>query len=850
MITAVGLLLAASAAAGAPGPGVSENLANERSGLIRSLRYDLRFQIPARRTDAIRASEMIHFALAAPHRIVLDFSPPRDHVGKILVDGRPVEAGFADGHIIIPDAATRTGENEVSIEFIAGDESLNRNQDFLYTLFVPARAHLAFPCFDQPDLKARYRLTLDIPSAWRAVANGAETPPAEKSSYAARRLIRFAETQPLPTYLFAFAAGNFQVETAERNGRTFRMFHRETASKKVARNRDALFDLHAHSLAWLEDYTGIRYPWGKFDFILIPSFQFGGMEHAGAILYNASGLMLDESATQNQLLGRASTIAHETAHMWFGDLVTMRWFNDVWMKEVMANFMAAKVVNPSFPNVNHPLRFLMQHFPAAYDVDRTAGSNPIRQKLANLDEAGTLYGDIIYNKAPIAMRQLEDMVGEAAFRDGLREYLRRYSFGNATWLDLVRILDARGPGNIARWSRAWVEQRGRPQIATTLRVGADGKIAHLELTGRDPLGRGLVWPQRLRLALGYRGHVVELPVLMDGPVARVAEAQGRDRPLFVIPNAAGSGYGLFLLDSGTRQYLLEHIQEIPDPLLRGSAWIDLWENMLEAQVAPQAFIDLALGALPGESDQQNVQRVLSYLSHAFWRFLAPQDRLAKAPRMEAVLRQGIGRARTQSEKSAWFSTYRDVALTRDSLAWLERIWRREEEIEGLTFSENDEINLALELAVRDVPDARQILAAQLARTENPDRKERFEFVLPALARDPTARAQAFERLRDASNRRHEPWVLESLRYLNHPLRGERRFLAPSLELLPEIQRTGDIFFPTRWMDAALSGQPSPEAASTVREFLRSHPNLPERLRWTVLAAADDLFRAVRIQARK
>src|SRR4029077_7540345 len=165
----------------------------------------------------------------------------------------------------------------------------------------------------------------------------------------------FAETEPLPTYLVAFAAGKFQTETAQRGGRTFTMYHRETDAAKVARNRDALFDLHAKSLAWLEDYTAIPYPFDKLDFILIPSFQFGGMEHAGAMLYNAAGLMLDESATQNQLLNRASTISHETSHMWFGDLVTMQWFNDVWMKEVFANFMAAKIVNPSFPTVNHEL---------------------------------------------------------------------------------------------------------------------------------------------------------------------------------------------------------------------------------------------------------------------------------------------------------------------------------------------------------------------------------------------------------------------------------------------------------------------------------------------------------------
>ena len=127
------------------------------------------------------------------------------------------------------------------------------------------------------------------------------------------------------------------------------MFHRETDAAKVARNREAIFDLHAAALDWLEKYTAIPYPFGKFDFLLVPAFQFGGMEHPGAIFYNANGLLLDESATQDQMLGRASVIAHETAHMWFGDLVTMQWFNDVWMKEVFANYMAAKIVNPAFP---------------------------------------------------------------------------------------------------------------------------------------------------------------------------------------------------------------------------------------------------------------------------------------------------------------------------------------------------------------------------------------------------------------------------------------------------------------------------------------------------------------------
>ena len=317
------------------------------------------------------------------------------------VAGEPVDFEARDEHVILPAEVMSPGHNVVDIEFTAGDGSLNRQDDFLYTLFVPDRARVAVPLFDQPDLKARLRLQLDVPAQWRAVANGSL---ASREVRGERAVLTFTETHAISSYLFAFAAGEFQVEEAERDGRPMAMYHRETDRERVERNAGAIFDLHASALAWLEEYTGIPFPFEKFDFVLVPAFQYGGMEHPGAIFYRADSLLLDESATQNAQLGRASLIAHETAHQWFGDLVTMTWFSDVWMKETFANFMAAKIVNPTFPEVDHDLRFLLAHHPAAYGVDRTAGANPIRQPLDNLNEAGTLYGAIIYQKAPIRLR--------------------------------------------------------------------------------------------------------------------------------------------------------------------------------------------------------------------------------------------------------------------------------------------------------------------------------------------------------------------------------------------------------------------------------------------------------------
>jgi aminopeptidase N len=828
----------------APAAGVPLSLAEERARRITDLRYELRFSIPAGASAAIDGEATIRFTLKdAARPLAIDFSPPGPRRARIR--GRGVTLTSVNEHLLVQPAELQEGPNEITIDFVAGNESLNRNPDFMYSLFVPARARLAFPCFDQPDLKAKYTLRLEIPDGWEALSNGEET---TREGTNGRTIISYAETEPLPTYLFSFAAGRFRIETAERGGRRFRMFHRETDAAKVARNRDAVFDLHASALDWLERYTGLPYPFGKFDFLLVPSFQFGGMEHPGAIFYNASGLLLDQSATQNQKLNRASVIAHETAHMWFGDLVTMRWFNDVWMKEVFANFMAAKIVNPSFPGINHELRFLLSYYPAAYDVDRTPGTNAIRQRLDNLDEAGTLYGAIIYQKAPIVMRQLEMIVGETGFRDGLREYLRAHAFGNASWPELINMLDARTPEDLPSWSHAWVEEAGRPDITTDLRV-VNGRIERLAFIQTDRAERrGLVWTQGIEVALGYDDECRRLPIVLNAARVEVEAARGLPAPRYILPTGGGIAYGGVALDAASRDYLLHHLADVADPLMRGAAAVTLWEEMLEGRAGRAALMEDLVAALPRESDELNLQRMLSYTEAGYWRFLSASARAALAPRLEQVLRRGLEAAPTPSLKSAWFATLRDVAQTAPTVEWLERVWRQTENVPGLTLEEPDYIQLAQQLAVRGVAHGPEILNAQLARTQNPDRKARFAFVQPSLSPDRAIRDAFFESLGRVENRRREPWVLEGVSYLHHPLRAatSRKYIPASLAMLAGIQRTGDIFFPKRWMDATLWGHSSASAALMVRTFLADlPPGYPDRLRRTILSSADELFRAAR-----
>jgi len=823
--------------------GVSWSLAQQRSAAITTVRYGLTLQIPESVEERIRGLESITVTRSDTSQpIVLDFRAPPEDILSLHSFDSDLPYQFMNGHIVIPASELSSGTNVIEIEFLAGDLSLNRNEEFLYTLFVPDRASTAFPCFDQPNIKGIYQLTLVTPESWRAVANG---PLLETDTADGRVTHTFGETRPISSYLFSFAAGRFEVIRENRAGRIMHMYHRETDADKVIRNRDAIFDLHATALDWLESYTGIPYPFDKFDFVLISSFQYGGMEHPGAILYRADRLLLDESATQSQRLGRASLIAHETSHMWFGDLVTMNWFDDVWTKEVFANFMAAKIVNPSFPEIDHDLRFFLSHYPTAYDVDRTEGANPIRQKLDNLIDAGTLYGAIIYQKAPIVMRQLEWLSGEDPFRQGLQQYLSGYSYRNATWPDLIDILDGLTREDLRAWSAVWVDEPNRPTIRTELSLDDAGSIGSLRLTQSDPAGRGRLWNQQLNVTLGWGDSITVTPARLREEAVDVTAATGLPAPSFVLAAGEGVGYGRFELDSMSRTYLLEHLDSIPDPLTRAAAWVTIWDALLEAEIAPRRFLERAEAGLRLEQVELVAQQILNYTDVAYWRFLGDGERDSLAPQLEELLWDLMERAASSSLKATYFRAFTSVFVTDSATQRLLEIWRGRKEIPGLTLSENDFTTIAQELALRDTAGAEQILSDQSQRIENPDRKAGFEFVLPALSANPAVREAFFQSLKDPANREHEPWVLEGVSFLHHPLRARtaEQFIRPSLEMLEEIQLTGDIFFPQRWLEATLNGHSSQTAAEIVGDFLASRRRYPSRLRQKILQSADLLFRS-------
>ncbi len=821
--------------------GVSQALARFRAQTLGDLTYALKFDIPAQKNQPIPASETITFTWQPGNApLQLDFKEERAHLQTVSVNGTAIPIVFEQEHLLIDAARLRPGTNQITIGFTAGNLSLNRNDDYLYTLLVPDRARTVFPCFDQPDLKASFQLTLTLPQRWQAITNASLV---DSAVTAGRKTLRFAASERIPTYLFSFVAGQFRPVSRIAGNRPMLLLHRETDTTKIRLSLAPLFDLHAEALGFLEDYTQMPYPFSKFDFAAIPDFQYGGMEHVGAIDYRSSTLFLDNGATRDQKLNRATLIAHETAHMWFGDLVTMRWFDDVWLKEVFANFMADKITEASFPDANYDLQFVIDHFPAAYAVDRTEGANPIGQPLANLQEAGSLYGGIIYHKAPIMMRQLELLIGKETLKEGLRDYLKTYAFGNATWTDLIRILDARTPTDLQAWSRIWVSEIGRPVFTHQIEQ-QNGRINRFTITQTGEDGSQRLWPQVFDVALVYADKVELIPVTMNQPTVELTAARGKTPPLFIAFNAMGQGYGRFPVDPATPAQLAR----VGNPVTRAALYINLYEAMLAgAGIGPNQLIDTYQTMLATEKEELTLRLLTSQLTDLVWTFTRPADRPAVAAQVEQAAWQAMEQAQHPGITKLLFRLYQSVALSSGAQQRLYTIWDQQKAPAGVTLTEDDYTSLALALAVRDYP-ADGILTRQLARIKNPDRQKRLEFMMPALSASETQRDAFFASLAVEANRDREAWVTAALGYLHHPLRSvtSAKYLPKSLELLEEIQRTGDIFFPEQWLRATLSAYQTPETAQLARQFLADRPGYNPRLRAKLLQAADGPFRASKL----
>ena len=798
--------------------GVSQELAISRKEKIKDPEYELLFHIPKRKDSCIYASINIDFHIENVQEIIIDFREEQN-ILDVLVNDDSTYYDIRNEHIIIPAKAFKKGKNTVSITFIAGNQSLNRNDEFLYTLLVPDRARTVFPCFDQPDMKATFKLTLEIPETWSAISN---SPAISEEIKNGNKHITFHATEPLSTYLFSFVAGVFKEERYNDGKHSFTAYHRETEPDRVAQF-PTIFKQVALSLSWLEDYTGIPYPFAKYDFIILPGFQYGGMEHTGATLYNDTKMFLSPNPTPDEELDRANLIAHETAHMWFGDFVTMQWFDDVWTKEVFANYFASRITEPMFPNINHRLNWLKSITTAALSEDRTLGGTAIKQPLDNMSNAGLIYNNIIYNKAPIMLEKLVEIMGEEAFREGIHDYLMTYSYNSASWNDLIKILDEKSEKDLATFSNVWVNSKGMPVI--------DFCINNDTLTVRqsDPYNRGLKWPQSFNIDI-IGENLSSVGINMNGEVCKVPLEQ---KPQYILPNSDGRGYGYFRYDETSLEWALQNWHNIKDETNRQAQLMNLHEGFQHGAIESEAWLRSLLSGLPYEENALIASTICSYIGRPLTE--------AKNGEIEKVLLTLSKEHKIISCRQQLLRTL--ISTAHDSIVRNElyNIWKK---ASHPLLNENDYMNLAYEIAIRNPELQKEIIETQQNRIKNPDRKRQFEFIARATTPDTLEQQKLFLSLLKAENRRIEPWALRTLGYLCHPLREQQatKYIREALDSLQYIQRTSDIFFPQNWTRTLLRERHCNEALKEVEGFINDNKDYSELLKSKILQASWNLQR--------
>jgi len=851
----VSFLLSMTLPAQSATEGVSHDLARQRAARISDVGYRLSLDL-APGADRLPGREEITFQLSAAHDpIALDF---RDgSTTHISVNGAPAETESANGHIVIPGRFFTTGPNTIALSFesaiATSGRAITRYRDsddgaeYIYSLFVPMDASQAFPCFDQPDLKARFDFDITAPDNWTVVSN-TRIEHAEPAKPGFRRT-DFAETRPLPTYLFAFAAGPFRMIPGE----GFRLYVRQSKFDRASQEAPEVLRITRAGVRHMAEYFHHTFPFGKYDLVLIPGFAFGGMEHAGATFLREESVLFRSVPTAGDKIQRAALILHETAHQWFGDLVTMRWFDDLWLKEGFAQYMAYETLATLNPPDEIWKRFYQSFKPAAYAIDATQGTTPIHQEIPNLKDAKSAYGAIVYSKTPGLLRQLSYVIGETAFRDGVRLFLQEHAYGNAEWSDLIHAYERASGKPLQAWADAWIKQRGMPQVDVAWSCNG-GSIDRFTLRQKDVLSEGHLWPIRTELLLAYdEGAPLTIPAQLLDSEAAIPEAVGKPCPAWVLANNRDYAYGRFLLDERSlHRTELAGGSACPtavnNPFQRALIWGALWDAVREMQMSPSSYLHLAIRALPAETDEALTQSVLAHATTAFQRYLSDPQRSSLATDLEALLESRVDNAPDLSLRILYYRAFRSVAVTPPALARLKSLLAGKSTVPGLEIKPLDRWIMIEALLAHADPEAPALFRAEQQRDSTGDGRK-YAYVAGAAQPDDATKKHYFD---DYCNNRALPedWVQQSLEAFNYWNQSALTlpYLEPALNSLPQFKRDRKIFFVLAWLNAFIGGQQSESAAREVRRWLEKHPPEPDLAR-KVLEVLDELDRTVRIRAR-
>lgn len=730
VFSAAGAAPATAAAARAENAYLSEADAMARSARVSNVDYVLDFTLTGK--ERFAGTTTASFDLEdTDSALTIDLD--KATVKSVSINGKQVPTRYNNWFVTLAPEHLVKGRNTVTISYerahSTNGEGLHRmvdpvdNRVYTYSHFEPAAAHQMFAVFDQPDLKATYTVTVNAPADWQVITTTRESKIADA---AGGKRWTFPKTRKLSPYNFSLHAGPYQVWEDKTSARyPMRLFARQSVARQVT--PADWFRYTRNGLAFFENYFGIPYQFEKYDQLLVPDFLYGAMENAAAVTFAEAGFLYKAEMTPAQKMRLAEVIMHEMAHQWFGDLVTMKWWNGLWLNESFASFMATLATAEATEFKDAWQAFYQQDKQRAYAMDQKVSTHPIEVPVPSSANAFDNIDAITYSKGASTLKQLRHMLGEDVFRKGVHDYLVKYSWQNATLDDFIGSLGQAAGRDLSTWTRDWLYQAGVNTITASYSC-ANGKIGDFALRQTAPskalptLREQRVQVAAFKLENGKLVLAKNLPVTYAGAKTDVPGMVGAACPDLVYPNYQDWGFVKVNLDQRSFETARTALGGVEDPLLRAMLWQALWDGVRDAKLPLDEFIGVALANAPREKDYTLLGDVLGkvgmskYYLDAMGLDNAWARQAGKA--LEDMAWNGVLAHKGQDAfQRRWFGTYLSLASSPEALARLAGMLDGKG-LEGLTISQDERWAIITRLNRFGVTGAEALVAAERARDKS------------------------------------------------------------------------------------------------------------------------------------
>jgi aminopeptidase N len=674
-------------------------------------------------------------------------------VTEITLNGADVDlAAFGDDRISMTGLAERNELRVVATcAYSRTGEGLHRFTDpaddgvYMYTDLETSEAHRVYACFDQPDLKATFDFTVTARDGWKVISNAAPDASAEPAGPGITRW-HFPAGPVMSTYITAIAAGPYFEVTEQHDGIPLGIYCRQSLARYL--DADEIFDITRRGFDYYHAAFGVRYPFGKYDQLFVPEYNSGAMENAGAVTF-LEDYIFRSRVTDTRREARAQTILHEMAHMWFGDLVTMRWWDDLWLNESFASWAEMVSTTEATRWTDGWTGFVQTWKAWAYRQDQLPSTHPIAADIPDIEAVEVNFDGITYAKGASVLKQLVAYVGRDNFLAGVRDYFGKHAYGNATLADLLGSLEEFSGRDLTSWSKSWLETAGVNTLRPFYELDADGRFTRFSVLQEAPADHPELRPHRLAIGLYYRTaaepattaltrqHRVELDIA--GAVTEVPELAGQPRPDLILINDEDLTYAKIRLDEHSLHTVIAGISDLSDQLAAALCWAAAWDMTRDGEMRTRDFVTLVLSGAPSIRQVSVLERLLMEVSSAVRRYADPAWRQHGLAQLESVLRDWLMAAEPGSDHQlAYARAMASVATSQASLDLLAGLLDGSATIDGLAVDTELRWQLLSRLVSRGAAGADQI-AAELDRDRTDAGERHAEHCLAAI---PTVEAKA------------------------------------------------------------------------------------------------------------